>query len=199
MYWLKTAMIYYFLPVLCEVKEVLLGGSALDVIDWGPPTGGLPQAEETGPSFHSHDQAFGISSWPFHFHMMPNHLWVLSLLLYSMKVASPGEKRNKNCQFALTPGLEISKRSCLSHCIAQNEYQRQGILTIPFPMGNGEPFMSTSNPLQANSPLATCSVAFREKCLYSRARFQVGFQVRTRGKVRKKEGNFYDNAHMQRL
>lgn len=112
-----------------------------------------------------------------------------------MKAASPGEKRNKNCQFALTSGLEISKRSCLSHCITQNENQRQGILTIPFPMGNGEPFMSTSNPLQANSPLATCSVAFREKCLYSRARFQ----VRTRGKVKKKEGNFYDNADMQRL
>lgn len=112
-----------------------------------------------------------------------------------MKVAFPGEKRNKNCQFALTPGLEISKTSCLSHSIAQGEYQRQGLLTIPFPMGNGEPFISTSNPLQANSPLATYSMAFREKYLYSRARFQ----VRTRRKVKKKEGNFYGNANMQRL
>lgn len=188
-------MIYYFLPSLCEVKEVPLGCSALDVIDWCPPISWLQQAEETGPGFHSYNQAFWISAWPLHFHMMPNHLWVQYLLLYSMKAAFPGEKRNKNCQFALTPGPEISKSSCLSHCIAQSEYQSQGNLNIPFHRGNGEPFMTTSNPLQASSPWATCSVAFKEKCLYSRARFQ----VRTREKVKKEEGSFYDNADMQRL
>ena len=44
-------MIYYFLPILCEVKEVPVGCSALDVIDWGPPMSWLQQAEETGPGF----------------------------------------------------------------------------------------------------------------------------------------------------